>query len=221
MCPHCRQEAPIVYRGVVPHCTACGRVRAPFANDSVNLAGKPAAVGGTVAHVLGWVVLGVGIALALGLGLLFSLIAPTAGLAVGGTLGVIALTIGLVLVLGGKKLQKSGAADQKATRTRAILAMAGHRGGVLTALDVSQATGMTAPEADALLTELAKTQPDQCALEVDEQGAIYFRFANAHWTADSRYRVGAQTRVAPGVIDVDGVPIDEVEPAVRASRASR
>jgi hypothetical protein len=221
MCPHCRQDAPIVYRGVVPHCTACGRVRAPFTSRSVNLAGKPAAVGGTVAHVIGWVVLGVGVALALGLGLLFSLITPTAGVAVGATLGIIALTFGLVLVLGGRKLQRSGAADQKGARAQAVFALAGHRGGVLTALDVSQAIGVSPEDADALLTDLAKTQPDHCALELDEHGAIYFRFENAPWTADSRFRVGNSARVAVGdVIDVEP-SIDEVEEAVRASRAAR
>ncbi len=224
MCPHCRQHAPIVYRGVVPHCTACGRVRAPFTTRSVNLAGRPAAVGGTVANVLGWVVLGVGGALALGLGLLFSLLTPTAGLAVGITLGIIALTLGLVLVLSGRKLQRSGAADQKDTRRQAIYALAGHRGGVLTVVDVSQALGISPEEADVVLTDLAKTQPDQCVLELDEAGAIYFRFGNAPWTADSRFRVGepppVQTRVVGDVVEVV-TTIDDVEQAVRASRSAR
>ena len=221
MCPHCRQYAPIVYRGVVPHCTACGRVRAPFTTRSVNLAGRPAAVGGTVAHVLGWVVLGVGGALALGLGLLFSLLTPTAGLAVGGTLAIIALTIGLALVLSGRKLQKSGAADQKDTRRQAIYALAGHRGGVLTVLDVAQALGISPEEADVVMTDLAKTQPDQCVLELDEGGSIYFRFGNAPWTADSRFRVDApKARVVGDVVEVEP-SIDDVEHAVRASRSVR
>ena len=221
MCPHCRQYAPIVYRGVVPHCTACGRVRAPFTTRSVNLAGRPAAVGGTVANVLGWVVLGVGGALALGLGLLFSLVTPMFGVTVGVTLGIIALTLGLVLVLSGRKLQKSGAADQKDTRRQAIYALAGHRGGVLTVLDVAQALGISPEEADVVLTDLAKTQPDQCVLELDEGGSIYFRFGNAPWTADSRFRVDApKARVVGDVVEVEP-SIDDIEHAVRASRSVR
>jgi hypothetical protein len=218
MCPHCRQDAPLVYRGVVPHCTACGRARIPLTGRSVNMAGKPAAVGGTVSYVFGWIVLGSGLGLALLLGALFSLITATAGLAVGGAIGIVFLTIGLVLVLGGRKLQRSGAADQKDVQTSAVFALAGHRGGVLTALDVAQAAGMKEEEADALLTDLAKTQPDKCSLEVDEHGAIYYRFANAPWDADPRFRVGASTRVAPVV---EAEIIDDLEHAVRSSRSAR
>ena len=219
MCPHCRQDAPLVYRGVVPYCTACGKVRIPLTSRSVNLAGKPASVGGTVSYVFGWIVLGSGLGLALLLGALFSLITPTAGLAVGGALGIVFLTLGLVLVLGGRKLQKSGAADQRDVQTAAVFALAGHRGGVLTALDVAQAAGMKEEEADALLTNLAKTQPDKCTLEVDEHGAIFYRFQNAPWDADPRFRVGTNARVAPAVVDAE--IIDDIEHAVRSSRSAR
>ena len=52
MCPRCRQNAPIVYRGVNAFCTACGAPRSVLANTSVNLAGQPSKVGGQVTRVL-------------------------------------------------------------------------------------------------------------------------------------------------------------------------
>jgi hypothetical protein len=237
MCPFCKNDAPIVYRGVVPYCTACNRMRAPLTARSVNLAGKPSLLGGTVASVFGWIVLGIGGALAVGLGLLaYALFTATAGLAVGLPVALIALTIGLLLMRGGKSLKATGAFEQKDTHAQAVFALAQHRGGVLTALDVAQALGMRPADADALLTDLAKTQSDQCVLEVDDNGAIYYRFANAPWTADPRYRVGvafdanlraqsaarvaaqdeAPASTAPQVIDAE--LIDE-EPARRARRA--
>jgi hypothetical protein len=225
MCPHCRQDAPIVYRGVVPYCTACGKIRAPLTERSVTLAGRPKAVGGTVSFVLGWIVLGVGLALALGVGLLVGMFAPTAGIAVGSMLGIIFLTIGLVMVLGGRSLRRSGAADQRDVRTAAVFALAAHRGGILTALDVARASNIREDEADALLTHLAKTVPDRCTLEVDEHGAIFFRFANAPWDSDPRFRVGVdapRSRVAephmeqPQVIDAELV--DEPPARTRSAR---
>ena len=51
MCPHCRQNAPIVYRGVLAYCTACGAPRPPFSAKSIDLAGQPSKIGGAVARV--------------------------------------------------------------------------------------------------------------------------------------------------------------------------
>ena len=190
MCPFCRQDAPVVYRGVVPYCTACGRVRAPLTGRSVNMAGKASFWGGTAAHAIGWLVLGIGTALALGLALLaYALFTVTTAFVVGIPIELVALTIGLLLVRGGRSLQRSGTTQLNDTRTRAIYALAQHRGGILTALDVAQAVGLRVEEADALMTDLAKTVPEQCSLELDDNGAIYYRFANAPWMTDPRYRV--------------------------------
>ena len=62
LCPNCYKDAPIVYRGVSAHCTACGALRVPLANQSVNMAGQPSKVGGAVAKVFGWLLLGGGTA---------------------------------------------------------------------------------------------------------------------------------------------------------------
>jgi hypothetical protein len=232
MCPYCRQDAPLVYRGVVPYCTACGQVRAPLTARSVNHAGKTQAVGGTVAHVIGWVIFGIGTALALGLGLLaYALFTVTAALVVFLPIEIVAATIGLLLVKGGQKLHRSGTLEQRGARVRAIMALAQTRGGILTAIDVARATDIGPGDADALLTDLAKTQPELCTLEVDEQGQIFYRFANAPWLTDPRVRVAvegqanaqarapAQATASPRVIDAE--LIDENEEAARPARQAR
>jgi hypothetical protein len=229
MCPYCRKDAPLVYRGVVPYCTACGNIRGPLTSKSVNMAGKPQKVGGAVARVLGWLVLVVGLSLGLGFGLLaYALFTVTAGLAVGLPFAIISLAIGLGLLKGGGALQKSGTTAERGTREQAIYALAGHRGGVLTAEQVAPVLGTSAEEADAVLTAMAKEQSDKVTLDLDEQGRVYYRFANAPWYADSRFRVGEEAepgraRVAPPptqeprVIDAELIE----EPAPARSRARR
>src|SRR5512143_1753677 len=66
-CPNCRRNAPIVYRGVMAYCTACGAPRLPLTTKATNLAGKTSILGGTLARVLGWIVLGSGLVVGLGL----------------------------------------------------------------------------------------------------------------------------------------------------------
>jgi hypothetical protein len=232
MCPYCRQNAPLVYRGVVPYCTACGNLRGPLTSRSVNMAGKPAKVGGAVARVAGWLVLVVGLSLGLGVGLLaYALASPVAGLAVALPFVIISLAIGLGLLKGGGALKESGKTEQRDTREQAVYALAAHRGGVLTAEQVAAVLGVPPAEADALLTTMAKEQSDKVTLDVDDQGGVYYRFANAPWHADSRFRVGVdpeeQARVAaqpapetrePRVIDAE--LIDEA-PAPRARSSAR
>src|SRR5271170_3538369 len=103
MCPHCGRDAPIVYRGVVPYCTACGALRAPLSTPSINMAGKSSQMGGTVASVAGWLVLLVGLSMALGLGLLLWAIF-TAAVAATITLPIalIATVVGFLLLRGGR-----------------------------------------------------------------------------------------------------------------------
>jgi len=57
-------------RGLETFCVACGAPRWPLATVPVNLAGKPAKVGGTIARVLGWVALVGGLAAAIIVGAL-------------------------------------------------------------------------------------------------------------------------------------------------------
>lgn len=189
ICPRCGQEAPIVYQGVVPHCTACGAIRAPLSSASVNLAGKPARVGSAFARVLGWLVLVFGgSAVMLVGGLLLALGAPGAAAAVGLPILLVSLFVGISLVRGGRSLAASAEQAEQGTRTAALLAMAAHRGAV-TAREAAQALGTSVAEADAMLTELAKRDPDRVGVDVDEQGVVWYRVAAAPGEAIPRMRV--------------------------------
>ncbi len=177
MCPHCGREAPIVYRGVVPYCTACGALRAPLATPSLNLAGKPSQVGGTVASVAGWLVLLVGLSIALGLGLLLGAVFSTAvALGVALPFATISAGIGLLLLRGGRSLRRSGVDVERATRDQALLQLAAHRGPI-TAARAAHLLNLTVAQADAMLTELAKRDPERIALDVDDHGAVWYRIA--------------------------------------------
>lgn len=196
LCPQCGQEAPIVYRGVVPHCTACGAVRAPLSSASVNMAGQPARVGGAFARVLGWLVLVFGGSIALAVTLLLLAVGwPMGALAIGLPIALVTLFVGIALVRSGRSLSASGSQTEQATLTQALLALAAHRGAV-TARDAAQALHVGVAEADAMLTELAKRDPGRVAVDVDDQGVVWYRVAAAPGEPIPRMRVGPDVRVA-------------------------
>jgi hypothetical protein len=177
MCPHCGRDAPIVYRGVVPYCTACGALRAPLSTPSINLAGKPSRMGGTLASVAGWLVLLVGLSITLGFALLLWLLfSGVVAAAVTTPFALIATVIGWLLLRSGSSLRQSGADAERETRDQALLSMAGHHGPV-TAVDAARLLNVTVATADAMLTELAKRDPDRIALDVDDQGVVWYRLA--------------------------------------------
>jgi hypothetical protein len=181
MCPHCRQNAPVVYRGIVACCTACGAVRPPLAGTSVNLAGQPSKVGGQVARVLGWLVLGVGGTIGMVLLGLFQWLLPEGilGYVIGSPVMIASLALGLFLLRSGRRLRQSGESTERATQEQAVFALSANRGGVVSAYDVSTALGMPLERADALLTSMAKEKPDWVTLEVDDaSGAMYYRVAS-------------------------------------------
>ncbi|WP_433935708.1 hypothetical protein AB3662_13325 [Sorangium cellulosum] len=178
MCPHCGKNAPIIHRGLAAYCTACGRERLPFAGKSVSLAGKPSRFGGAVAGALGWLVLIGGTALALLLGLGAAALFPgsIAGLAIGLPIGFVALTVGLLLLIGGRKLSRSGVKASRDAQVQAIFSLASHRRRPLTAQEVGVVLDLPASEADALLTELAKVRPDEVGVEIGDRGDILYTF---------------------------------------------
>jgi hypothetical protein len=157
----------------------------PLANSSVNLAGQPSKVGGTVARVFGWLVLVFGTMTSLGTAVACNAI--TEGSAAPYILGIpmalITFVLSYFLLKGGKQLEQSGADTQKATRTQAIFAIANTRGGMVTPHDLAQAIGISPKEADDVLTVMAKESPDHVSIEVDDNGTIYYRFSAAHWSA--------------------------------------
>ena len=218
MCPHCGREAPIVYRGVIPYCTACGALRAPLSSPSINHAGKPSRVGGTFASVLGWLVLVCGGSLALAVFLLsLALNAVGVGLAIAIPVAVVDLVIGIALVRSGRSLSSSGVEAARSTREQALLAVAAHRGSV-TAADAARALGVGIAEADAMLTALAKRDPERVAVDVDDEGVVWYRVSAAPGEPLPRIRVGDGVRVgAPGEVQA---AVDDVQERV-AARAPR
>jgi hypothetical protein len=207
-CPQCGRDAPIVYRGVVPHCTACGAVRPPLSNPSVNLAGKPSRVGGIVASVVGWIVLVLGGSMALGIELLFAAFgAALLGAAFALPVAIVSLVFGIVLVRRGGSLSRSGLAEERATREQALLELVAHRGSV-TAAEAAQTLGVTVAQADAMLTDFAKRDPDRLAVDVDDQGVVRYRVA----------RVGGDVQVR--VDDARGWPLDESQAEAEAHESA-
>jgi hypothetical protein len=158
----------------------------PLAGASVNLAGQPSKVGGTVARVFGWIVLVFGTLLAGGVFAMCSAISVSNAAApfiLAVPLALISWVLSYFLLKGGKSLEKSGADTQKATRNQAVFALANTRGGIVTPADLAQAIGVSAKEADDILTVMAKESSDHVSIEVDDNGTIFYRFNAAHWSA--------------------------------------
>ena len=198
-CPACGREAPIVYRGVVPYCTACGTLRAPLSTASVNLAGKPSKVGGTVASVAGGLVILVGGSIALCIGLIFAAFHLVGvGLALASPFAVVSLVLGVVLVWRGGLLRRAGARTEQTTHEQALVELVAHRG-TITATDAAIALGLGVEEADGKLTALAKSQPERIAIDVDDDGIIRYRIAR--WATD----------MGPRVTPPDSSPDDTLE----------
>lgn len=155
----------------------------PLASSSVNLAGQPSKVGGTVARVFGWLILAGGwVVGGLLAGLLLLLDAGwTPALVIGGPIALVASIVAWALLRSGKQLQKSGDDAEVATKNQAIFALANTRGGVLTAWDVAQMLQVTPKEGDDILTKLAKEHPDYVTVDVDDNGTILYRVIAAAW----------------------------------------
>jgi hypothetical protein len=205
----------------------------PLATSSVNMAGQPSKVGGTVARVFGWLVLAGGTIFSLLMAGLIQLIAASgnAGYIVGAGLEIVTVVLALVFLRGGSKLQEAGADTAKATQGQAIFALANTRGGVLTPAVVAHSIGIPERQADDILTSLAKEYPDHVTLDVDDNGTLLYRFNGAHWQAMARNpaswerpRVSAPQRVAaqPGVRVDARDPLEENVPDERpAHRQAR
>jgi hypothetical protein len=202
MCPHCGQNAPLVYRGVSAFCSACGQPRVSFTANAVNLKGKPAKIGGAVAAVAGWVLLFGTLAAALIVGALFQAIFPAAvlGWVLGGLIGAVGGGISLLLLFGGRALRRSGITAAELARLDALGTLAAHQKGMVTPQAASEALGCSYEEADAFLTSIAKRPDGGVTLEINDDGTIYYRFARyalaAPWPPEDKLRVPAGTAVA-------------------------
>ncbi len=210
MCPHCGQNAPVVYRGVTAYCAACGQPRLPLTGSALHLAGQPSRVGSVVARALGWIVLAVGLSFAVGLAAIAHFLFPAgiAGLVVGAAVGVPTLVIGMLLLRGGKHLDRSGASAERTARTQAIFALAAHRGGTLTALDVSRALDISPAAAEAFMQMLAKEDYEKVAVDVDANGTLVYRF-----NVPTRMRVDPEVARSPNRAEWERLESLEAEAA--------
>jgi len=230
VCPHCRQNAPIIYKGVFAFCSACDRPRAPFSGKALNFAGKPSQVGGRLGRILGVLVLIFGLLLAAALMLFFQLLWPAAnfGYALGLPLALISVVVAALLLFTGNRLRRSGSDAERQARVEALYALAVHRGGTLTAADAAHALQLDEKQVDAALNELAKTEPEHVSLEFDDQGQTFYLFSEPGARPPpfgAKYRVDTQGRVrVADVLGANGpreVLDDAASPARGAHKNSR
>lgn len=175
-CPGCGEDAPVVLRGVVTYCAACGRARPAMGNKVLGIAGQPARIGGFAAKVAAGTVFGLGTFMALLLMLVIQAIWPEGwlGYAIGAPIEFLTLLITFALYFGGRMLGKSGERTVSATRLKALKALSRQRGGVLRAVDVAKALHMDEGEADDLLTQLAKHPEEDVGIDVNEEGEVLY-----------------------------------------------
>jgi len=210
LCPHCQQNAPILYKGVFAFCSACDKPRAPFSGKALAFAGQPSKVGGRVGRVVGALVLILGLLLAAALMLFFQLLWPAQniGYALGAPLALISVVLGTLFMIASRRLGRAGADAERQARVEALYALAVNRNGTLTSADAARSLQLNADSIEALLGDLAKTQPEYVSLEFDEQGQPFYLFSRAGTRPHpfgAKYRVGAEGRVrVADVLGVDG-----------------
>lgn len=230
VCPHCRQNAPIIYKGVFAFCAACDRPRAPFSGKALNFAGKPSQLGGRLGKILGVLVLIFGLVLAAALVLFFQLLWPAAnfGYALGLPLALISVVVATLLLFTSNKLRRSGSDAERQARVEALYALAVQRGGTLTAADAARALQLEEKQVDAALNELAKSEPEHVSLEFDEQGQTFYLFSQPGARPPpfgAKYRVDTQGRVRVADVLGENGPRealdDAISPAPRAHKSSR
>lgn len=177
-CPRCQQRAPVVMRGLDSRCAACGAPRSLLAAPSVALAGQPSRVGGIAASIAGLTVLVLGLSLAAGLWLLLQSLWPASliGWAFAVPVGAASLLFGLLLLLGGSRLRRSGQARQLQVQLEAVRALVEHRRGPISAFEVAGALELPEAQADDLLTRLAREKATEVTLDVDPQGHVVYDF---------------------------------------------
>jgi hypothetical protein len=72
---------------------------------------------------------------------------------------------------------------------------------------------MRVDEADALLTALAKSQPEQVAIDVGEEGTVWYRPAAGAGAAAFRVRVEESSAHAQAEAEADAAEVEGARPA--------
>ncbi len=177
MCPHCRSDAPLIYRGVRAYCAACGHSRVVLSAASVTYAGAPQQVGGTLVRAFGMAFLMVGLSIGALVALLVGLIASaTAGLVTFAVFSAISAGLYFAFNAGGKRLEAEGEGERDFRRQQALAALAKNHDGALLAPQAAAALDLSVEEADQFLTKLAKTKPDEIGVEIGERGEVFYTF---------------------------------------------
>src|SRR4051812_303184 len=124
-CPHCHQNAPIVYKGVFAFCSACDQPRAPFSGRALAFAGQPSKLGGRVGRAMGVLLLVFGLLASAGSMLFFQLLLPdkNIGYAIGLPIALISVVISSVLLISSSRLRRLGADVERQARLEALYAL--------------------------------------------------------------------------------------------------
>jgi hypothetical protein len=111
--------------------------------------------------------------------------ATALGWAVAIPLATLSLFFGVLLVLGGRRLRRHGAARRRTVELEAARAAIAHRNGIITANEAAHALGVTEEQADALLTELSRDATFEVNIEFDDEGRVRYVFGRP----SERFRV--------------------------------
>jgi hypothetical protein len=216
MCPHCGQNAPVVYRGVLAYCTACNTPRPPLTGKALHLAGKTSRVGGAFARVAGWIVVATGLAFAFALGGILQLLFGGAmGLIVGGPIAFVSVVVAVLLLRGGSRLEARGADAGHRAQEQAVFALAAHKSAALTVNDVALALEIPVPEAETLMTALARERYEQIRVDLDAQGTLVYRFGPQPTT---RVRVDPELAESPNRDEWERLEADAARERQRGGR---
>ncbi|HEY5376598.1 MAG TPA: hypothetical protein VIK01_23115 [Polyangiaceae bacterium] len=185
-------------------------MRRPVSGKALAFAGQPSKIGGRVGRALGIAVLVFGLLLAAVLVLCFQLLWPAQniGYALGLPVALVSVVVSTLLLVAGRRLKRVGAGAEREARVEALYALAANRGGTLTVTDAARSLQLAAPEVDALLGDLAKTQPESVSLELDDAGEPFYLFSRAGTRPHpfgAKYRVTPEGRVrVADVLGADG-----------------
>ncbi len=140
---------------------------------------------------MGWGILLVGFSLAAALWLLLQSLWPEAkvGWAFALPTSAVTLFFGLLFLLGGRRLRQQGSARRQAVQLEAVRALVAHRRGAIGSHEVAGQLQLSEPEADALLSRLAREQATAVTLDVDDAGHMVYDFTGG----EARWRVLEQS----------------------------
>ena len=203
------------------YCTVCNAPRTPFAASILNVAGKPARIGGIAARFFGWGALIVGLFLALTLGLIIQAVASLfvattwIGYAVGIPIALLSVIVALFGIIGGRKLGRAGEGSLRKAQLETIHGLARHQRGVVKPREAARALGVSETQADTLLATLAREPNENVSIDLDEDGNVFYMFGSAQAI---RWRIQAEQA---GISDVEREALEREldEPEVRRGRA--